>query len=956
MDDNRLGLLVLDPVQLVRIEAVHRGYLYQHLYAAQCLLAAASLGATSVSVEGDEDIEIEFPGKKIYVQVKHRIGLLSWNDIEGALERFGEIRLAHAQGRRKGNAEFVVMSNAPPNGPLAEWIAEKDWPGDVRVDWPAADRSGRELPAPRATLLEAAEAVRALASGLPFGKLSPETLVWKLAGIVMLAATGEDKSIDHVFLVGTLPGLFEQMALQLQDLPLPPSPYRVQEGEPGLTSGNRVRMIAGYSGAGKTSWLAQAAQHAPGPLVYIDVGDIPGAGIASTIARELAGRLFGGGGNLGEILLPGASGREVLLGISRRIADSGLKVTIALDNAHRAPADDVAAVVKGAAGANFVLLCRPEGETAAIEAMLQIHREELSGWGIDTVAAAAADFGCKADVADCQRLIDLTGGLPLYVLSALDVVKSDYDGNVRHFCADLAQAAQTREIAQESILAQVFDRLPKALADIADMLSLCDAPIKRDDAVTFVAAPAGLGRAATLAALRQLHGHGLLQIYGGDKVKIHDAARVVGRSRIALIGEAALKARRQALRAIVSSSLAGDWSPAKLALLLRLAGEVGDVEFLAEVATEELFHEMGVWPEVEAFLVLAADDESHPPDQRIKVLDALAFAYLKSGSQDAEPVLAKMDEVIEKNGLGAEEVLRVGMKRLLVLGKKGDRTGTYALANTLTEAAVGTSPAHKRVLAYNIATAELALGDGAAVIRRVEPLIKEYYGLIGITPRDVMGRNAPDLLKIIPKTKQDADSFKHLADSLDVLAKAMDKEGKIAPFARIHALKFYDLARAPESIFRVGQDLVDQFLQHHDFEGAREFMEATLIPQMRQYKIADYVISVRSQYAVVLAYCGKFADAEREMTGLQPYETGLDARQRGELANQKRLIAELRRFGPPPAFSLPPGKLEQIRERIRNRDFSDLEVGQPRRHAKIGRNEPCPCGSGKKYKACHGRA
>ncbi|EHF5014924.1 hypothetical protein AA621_005056, partial [Enterobacter hormaechei] len=22
---------------------------------------------------------------------------------------------------------------------------------------------------------------------------------------------------------------------------------------------------------------------------------------------------------------------------------------------------------------------------------------------------------------------------------------------------------------------------------------------------------------------------------------------------------------------------------------------------------------------------------------------------------------------------------------------------------------------------------------------------------------------------------------------------------------------------------------------------------------------------------------------------------------------------------------------------------------------KVGRNDPCPCGSGKKYKACHGR-
>jgi preprotein translocase subunit SecA len=25
-----------------------------------------------------------------------------------------------------------------------------------------------------------------------------------------------------------------------------------------------------------------------------------------------------------------------------------------------------------------------------------------------------------------------------------------------------------------------------------------------------------------------------------------------------------------------------------------------------------------------------------------------------------------------------------------------------------------------------------------------------------------------------------------------------------------------------------------------------------------------------------------------------------------------------------------------------------------REHPKVGRNEPCPCGSGKKYKRCHG--
>ena len=29
-------------------------------------------------------------------------------------------------------------------------------------------------------------------------------------------------------------------------------------------------------------------------------------------------------------------------------------------------------------------------------------------------------------------------------------------------------------------------------------------------------------------------------------------------------------------------------------------------------------------------------------------------------------------------------------------------------------------------------------------------------------------------------------------------------------------------------------------------------------------------------------------------------------------------------------------------------------VQQPKRANKIGRNDPCPCGSGKKYKHCHG--
>jgi len=36
-------------------------------------------------------------------------------------------------------------------------------------------------------------------------------------------------------------------------------------------------------------------------------------------------------------------------------------------------------------------------------------------------------------------------------------------------------------------------------------------------------------------------------------------------------------------------------------------------------------------------------------------------------------------------------------------------------------------------------------------------------------------------------------------------------------------------------------------------------------------------------------------------------------------------------------------------------DAASLELLPPGRTARVGRNDPCPCGSGKKYKHCHGQ-
>jgi uncharacterized protein len=45
-----------------------------------------------------------------------------------------------------------------------------------------------------------------------------------------------------------------------------------------------------------------------------------------------------------------------------------------------------------------------------------------------------------------------------------------------------------------------------------------------------------------------------------------------------------------------------------------------------------------------------------------------------------------------------------------------------------------------------------------------------------------------------------------------------------------------------------------------------------------------------------------------------------------------------------------------LRDYWREVQFEQVRVKEPiRRDAKIGRNDPCPCGSGKKFKQCHGR-
>jgi hypothetical protein len=141
------ALPMIDATQLKRIEAVHRGFLYQHLYAAGCLMLAGGAGATAIIVEADEDIEIELPDRRLYVQVKTRSEPLTPSDIEGAIERFEQLRQEHKAGKRPGAAGFAVVANVEPSPRLAERLKGADWSTDTNLYWPGNDPADRALPA-----------------------------------------------------------------------------------------------------------------------------------------------------------------------------------------------------------------------------------------------------------------------------------------------------------------------------------------------------------------------------------------------------------------------------------------------------------------------------------------------------------------------------------------------------------------------------------------------------------------------------------------------------------------------------------------------------------------------------------------------------------------------------------------------------------------------------------------
>ncbi len=931
---------VLDQEQLQRIQAVHRGFLYQHLYATGCLLTLMASGGHAVRVERDEDVEVEIEDGTLYFQIKTRKQTLHRADIEGTLERFEEIRRAHHHGNRTGSANLRIITNVPPSEALLSDLLSEAWPSDVCIIWPG----GFQVPEPGGfppawpNLVDAVAWCTEAARSIPFKAVEPETLVWKLAARVQFAATGGDSSRPaHTFSAVHLPTLFEQIIEQLQEFPAVPPDYRHQMNEPSLDSSKRLRIIAALSGAGKTTWASQVARHCGTPTVYFDIADLPGPAIASSLARELIARFLGGhGGAAGAAILPVTSGLEMLRALDLRLDGEEAPIVV-LDNAHRAEPRTLYDITGACLRCRFVFLVQPWPGLVEAEALFDEQAEWLTGWDAETVAAEFASTKCKITPATAERWRLTTAGMPLFVKNAARLSSTLYGGDAERFLDEVDREAHTIATAQETILSRVIDTLSSDARMALATLSLSSAPLSRSETESLLgllpSPSAPWGR-----ALRELTACGGLQVFADTRLKVHDAMSVLGRALQSSLPPSTVLGLQTKLRDLLFQSLKEGRDLVRLGMWLRLLPKTGALETLVDLATQEIFHEIGDPTDLKSVLEAAVQaDDDLDDNGRFWALDALAFWDWQSGERGEvySARVSQMQTLIENGNLGKRERLALAMKQMTAAAECGDPKGV-STAFYDAKRHCHSDPPLMRILRYNHAIALFHLGRYRETEEEVKLLCREYYKALGLDPANVFFRNLPQIVDALGGNLDGRqDDLKHLADCLDLYARCRRNQGLYPGFAGVHALKFYVLAQAYRSAIKTGQEVVDDFIAIGDSEAARQIMEGQVLPIIREYGLTANMLPVRAQYAVVLAYCGDSQAARQEMRRLQPFEASLTPEAYRELQGQRELIE---------VIDL--GLVQRVRP------FRDPSGAGKRTVAKVGRNDLCPCGSGKKYKKC----
>ncbi|CAD6514497.1 hypothetical protein LMG24235_00932 [Paraburkholderia sabiae] len=863
---------VVDRAQLRRIEATHNGFLYQHLYCVACLLAADQMGWTRMRVEADEDLELEFGGRYVYVQVKSRSDLIQFSDIGSALDRFEQYRALHVPGGRPGRPEFVLALNRDPGPKLGRRVAAGEFPKDVRFLLPGQTIAG--LPPVWADNEEAFRWCVERAERLPFVMVAPDVLVQSLAGTMMRMAAGQAEFARHEIEVAHAAGMLRQFVQQVHEFPAAPLDYRPQDNEPSLAADVPVRLIVGFSGAGKTSWAAQAALADAQPHAYFDIADLPSSSVARSLARELAARWLsdsprGRQAVAGEAL----SGVEALHLVSSILEEQNQSHTVVVDNAHRLQIDDARAIVAGRQSLRLVFLAQPTAELGQLSCALDVEPETLQGWGGDSIGYEAAAQACPASVATAVRVRALTGGLPLYVRSAISVARNEYGSDLEAFCEAFEGQSLSIDTRQRTLLTVVFNGLDLPSRQVLACASLSDVPLAAEEIAGVVVEAFSLDRLTVVRKLRSLRARGLLQAYGSQRSKVHDAMRPIALEHLVDEPEAGRHARACLVK-LVETSLREDGETERFPLFVRLLIDLRDVATLADLGTEEAFHEGPEYPQVWSVLEEAASDLTLSDEVRFDCLDALLYHRQKHGPQEAiAPLLDRMEALID-GGLEEDRPRLVFLQKSMVYW--ADQGNEYRVTDMLAkmQALLPEKASYRRVLTYTAALAFWMMSRPEDAERLLDALVREYLAALSIDVVELTSNPDSYMARVRAGGEYGTDC-RHLADCFDVLARVLEELGRAQPAYRKFAVRLFELSGSWDSAARVGIDLVYQHLERSELAQALKLVSETLPELVRVHDLSRHVIPLRFLHAHVLGKMGQLAAARDVLKTADPFVSSL---------------------------------------------------------------------------------
>lgn len=935
----------LDAAQLARIEGVHRGFLYQHLYATACLLDAGQLRLERLVVESDEDIQILMNSRWSYIQIKTRQAAhLSSHDLAGVIERFNAIRELHSTGKRAGKPSFYIVANRPPNDPLLQ--AANTWPTDIQYLYPSYDEIPDGLPRPWASLGEAVADCQARAKLIQHSLLRPEAMVWKLASHLTYLASGAGGSGSHAVDSTEIPSLFEQFVAQLHRLPDPPAILRATETE--LTELQGIQVIVGYPGAGKTTLASELCRHQPRPIIYVDAKQAPQGGLLSAISREIVATVYPNNHNLSaQVFAPGHGALESLGIVAKHAASlTPAPIGIVVDNAHIDGCADALRTAIQAVSFDWLILGHPGAEIAHLCAAIGVTTQSYRGW---TLASVAAEATCRTErhctMEDIARLHRLTEGNPLFVRNIIMLADSDGSRSMSYLLDAIDHGTHDQRTAQENLLRETVAKQTPHAKHVMVLLNIANTPIPIT-VTSATAAHLSLSQAQAMAAIRALREWSVVECRG-DSIALRDAYIPIAIELASTIDTAEIRA---------AASYLADWARVEAARpshssdllllhirLLPIAGRTAELA-KAAVSDDEFFLEQGVAEEVKRLLLGALSSGHVDPQDCFHVRDTLCFWALQAGEISiAREYIKNLRAALTEEWIQPGDASRVELKELLLSGATGDWQSAVAAYERIRSD--GTADAHCQAIAvYNLAASAYRMNRRADALRLARESVARYEQFSGLLFSDVALKNVDAIYARIKEKRIGAQIIKHLADSFDLLARCLRNQWKQRSIFAFQAHKLYLVAGAHSSAAKVGLDVVDALIASGQADEASQLLERNLIPLAEAHGFLDVVVQLRAQLAVVFAYLGKAATARATMAELRlSFYQALSPAHQLELDNQSRLIEDIAAGRVTLRPRLPAG--QPARSYTRKILFG--------RH--ISRNGPCPCGSGKKYKGCCGR-